>query len=111
MFNKPREAMKMKKMANDPGLPSKNVGNPSCDSGNSPPASLPRPAADASTEVLTSKDVAAMLGRNYKTIERYAREGAIPAHFRLARWYFFKSELDSWLRCEVDSTRQPCRVN
>lgn len=55
----------------------------------------------ATAEVLTSKDVAAMLGRSHKTIERYAREGAIPGHFRLRRWYFLKSELDSWLRSEL----------
>ena len=42
-----------------------------------------------------------MLGRSHKTIERYAREGAIPGHFRLRRWYFLKSELDSWLRSEL----------
>jgi hypothetical protein len=60
---------------------------------------------------LTSKDVGAMLGRNAKTIERHAREGAIPAHFKLNRWYFFRAEIDEWLRCEVKSTRQPDRGN
>jgi len=64
-----------------------------------------------STRVLTSKDVGAMLGRNPKTIERHAREGAIPAHFRLTRWYFFESEIDEWLRGDVKSTRQPDRGN
>ena len=71
-----------------------------------PADSVTRPA-----EILSSKDVAALLGRNHKTIERYAREGEIPGHFKLNRWYFFKPELDSWLQSDVESTRQPCRVN
>jgi excisionase family DNA binding protein len=52
---------------------------------------------------LTSRDVAAMLGVGHKTIERHAREGEIPAHFRLNRWYFFQSELVRWLKAEVHS--------
>ena len=59
---------------------------------------------------LTSRDVAAMLGVSHKTIERHAREGAIPAHFRLNRWFFFQSELDAWLKADVNSAYQPCRV-
>jgi predicted DNA-binding transcriptional regulator AlpA len=66
---------------------------------------------DHALAVLTSKDVAAMLGRNHKTIERHAREGTIPGHFRLSRWYFLKSEIDEWLLGEVNSTSQPDRVN
>ena len=103
---------KMKSVARDAGLISENVENPSCESGSSPPtASLARPAVNAAAEVLTSKEVAAILGRNHKTIERYAREGAIPAHFRLNRWFFLQSELDVWLKADVDSACQPCRVN
>jgi excisionase family DNA binding protein len=47
---------------------------------------------------LTSRDVAAMLGVSHKTVERHAREGTIPGHFRLNRCLFFQSELDEWLK-------------
>jgi predicted DNA-binding transcriptional regulator AlpA len=59
---------------------------------------------------LTSREVGALLGRNHKTIERHAKRGDIPAHFRFSRWYFLKSELDAWLKADVDSACQPCRV-
>jgi excisionase family DNA binding protein len=55
---------------------------------------------------LTSRDVAALLRVHPKTVEKYARKGDIPAHFRLSRWFFFQEELDSWLRCDVDSACQ-----
>ena len=61
--------------------------------------------------ILSSKDVAAMLGRNRKTIERHTRNGEIPGHFRLGRWYYFRNELDAWLKAEINSPCQPCRVN
>ena len=82
-----------------------------------PGPSEPRPglreAATCNTvnRPLTSRDVAAMLGVSHKTIERHAREGTIPAHFRLNRWFFFQSELDAWLKANVNSAYQPCRVN
>jgi len=60
---------------------------------------------------LTSKEVGVLLDRNPKTIERHARAGRIPAHFKLSRWYFLQSELDDWLRSELQSSRQPCHVN
>lgn len=44
-----------------------------------------------------------MLGVSHKTLERHAREGTIPAHFRLNRWFFFQSELVHWLKADVDS--------
>jgi predicted DNA-binding transcriptional regulator AlpA len=60
---------------------------------------------------LNSKELGELLGRNYKTIERHAKRGDIPAHFRLNRWYFVRSEIFAWLRGDVgvDSNRQPCR--
>jgi predicted DNA-binding transcriptional regulator AlpA len=59
---------------------------------------------------LTSMEVGVLLGRNHKTIERHAKRGDIPAHFRLNRWYFLRSEIDKWLSGDLDSSRQPCRV-
>ena len=62
-------------------------------------------------DVMTSREMSDILKRNHKTIERHAREGKMPAHFRLGRWYFLKSELDEWLKAELQSTRPPYRVN
>ena len=102
----------MPTLTTDPELTNENIKNPFCCSGSSPTPDSHIPLTDKPTEeILTSRAVAVMLGRNHKTIERHARDGAIPGHFRLGRWYFLKSELDSWLRSELDSSRQPCRVN
>lgn len=62
-------------------------------------------------ELLTSKQVAELFSKSHKTIERYAREGAIPAHFRFGSWYFVRSELDAWLQADLHSNSQNCRVN
>lgn len=47
---------------------------------------------------LTSQDVAALLHRNYKTVERAARRGELPAHKSLGRWLYLRSEIDLWIR-------------
>jgi excisionase family DNA binding protein len=62
-------------------------------------------------ELLSSKDVAEILGVHHKTVERKARIGEIPGHFKLNRWYFFPSELDKWMRVCVPSDSQSVRVN
>jgi excisionase family DNA binding protein len=46
-----------------------------------------------------------------KTLQRYARDGRVPAYRIHSRWYFRISELDSWVRSQVNSERHPCRVN
>ncbi len=46
-----------------------------------------------------------------KTLQRYARQGRVPAYRIHSRWYFRVSELDSWVRSQVNSERHPCRVN
>ena len=60
---------------------------------------------------LTTSDVAAMLGAHPKTIERKARAGDIPGHFKINRWFFFPSELDKWLRFCVPSCSQFVNVS
>ena len=60
---------------------------------------------------LSSREVAELLGCNHKTIERHAKRGNIPAHFRLGRWYFLWAEVDEWLRDDLNSNCQPCCVN
>jgi hypothetical protein len=60
---------------------------------------------------LDSRQAAAILRINHKTLERKAREGMIPGYQRFSRWYFRRSELDGWLTGALQSGSQPCRVN
>ena len=72
-------------------------------------------AADAAPEQferpLTSREVAALFGMHYKTLERHAREGKIPAHFVFNRWLFHATELDAWFKAALHSGSQTRRVN
>lgn len=57
-------------------------------------------------DILTA---AGLLKIHPKTLQRMARGGQIPA-VRIGRyWRFRASQLDSWIRSQVDSSRQPCR--
>lgn len=53
-------------------------------------------------ELLSTSDVAKILGVNLNTVQRYIREGAIPAHRlgvgKRVRYYVFKTELLDTLR-------------
>ena len=64
---------------------------------------------------MNSREAAKYLGLHkphaFKTAERYAREGKLPAYFRLNRWYFSKQELDGWIKASVCSGSQSVRVN
>jgi excisionase family DNA binding protein len=60
---------------------------------------------------LDSREAATVLKIHHKTLERKAREGAIPGYQRFSRWYFRRSELDAWLMGALQSGSQPCRVN
>ena len=61
---------------------------------------------------IDSKEAATLLGIHHKTIEKYAREGRIPAH-RIGNklWRFFQSELTASLRGATTLTSQSVRVN
>jgi excisionase family DNA binding protein len=55
---------------------------------------------------------AAILGGVHpKTVERWAREGRIPAYRYFRHWKFRASELELWMRSQVNSIRHPCRLN
>ncbi|WP_143557145.1 helix-turn-helix domain-containing protein [Snodgrassella alvi] len=56
--------------------------------------------------LLTTADVASYLSLNPKVITEKARSGEIPAHKKIGRWYFFKEELDEWLKADADSALQ-----
>ena len=78
------------------------------------------PSAQASTlkrsqeskpafEVLIgSPEAAKLLGNiHVKTLQRYARTGSLPGYQIGGHWFFRVSELDAWLRCRINSNRQP----
>ena len=53
---------------------------------------------------------AAVLGGVHpKTVERWAREGRIPAYRYFRHWKFRPSELEVWMRSHVNSPCHPCR--
>jgi excisionase family DNA binding protein len=65
-------------------------------------------AASASFErPLTCDEAGELLRVHPKTIKRMAARGEIPGHFRFGRWFFYSSELDSWMRLELKSDRHP----
>jgi excisionase family DNA binding protein len=53
------------------------------------------------------KQAAAFLSVHHKTIEKFSREGRIPAHRIGNLWRFYRSELDAWLKGTV--TLQPAK--
>jgi excisionase family DNA binding protein len=62
--------------------------------------------------LLDSREAAALLHIHYKTLERKARGGEVPAYQIAGRWFFRASELDAWLRSQIKSTpANPVRVN
>jgi excisionase family DNA binding protein len=53
-------------------------------------------------------EAAYYLGKmNYKTLQKYARDGKIPAHWWGGHWQFYKWELDEWRGSTVRSTTPP----
>jgi excisionase family DNA binding protein len=56
---------------------------------------------------LTCAEVGQYLRVHPRTIKRMAGRGELPGHFRFGRWFFYPSELDSWMRMELDSESHP----
>ncbi len=56
---------------------------------------------------ITCTEASQVLGVHPRTIKRMARGGKVPGHFRFGRWYFYASELDGWMRMELNSARHP----
>ena len=79
--------------------------------------SAQKASLDASEEVeivemerpLTCEEAAEVLRVHSRTIKRMARQRALPGHFRFGRWFFYASELDSWMKTEVNSNCHSCR--
>ena len=67
---------------------------------------------EAFEPLIDSARAASLLGNiHVKTLQRYARAGNIPGYQLGGHWYFRESELDSWLRSRINSSRHPCRSN
>jgi excisionase family DNA binding protein len=58
---------------------------------------------------LMCDEAAAFVRVHPKTVKRMARSGELPGHFRFGRWFFYASELDSWMRTELHSSGHSCR--
>ncbi len=58
--------------------------------------------------LIGSPQAAKLLGNiHVKTLQRYARRRRIPGYRIGGHWYFRASELDSWLRSQINSNCQP----
>ncbi len=60
------------------------------------------------------EEAARFLNMHSKTVLRKARSGALPAHpvgGNRKRWHFYLSELDDWLRSQVNACSPPSRAD
>ena len=61
--------------------------------------------------LIGSPEAAKLLGNiHVKTLQRYARHRRIPGYQIGGHWYFRASELDSWLRSQINLSCHPCRL-
>ncbi len=69
----------------------------------------PESLAMSFERVLNTEEAAALLQIHPKTLQRMARQGAVPA-FRIGDlWRFRASSLDQWLRSGLCSKSHSCR--
>lgn len=68
-------------------------------------------SAIAFEPLLNSREAAALLRVHYKTLERMARGHKVLGYQIAGRWYFRASELDAWLKSQVNSPSQSVRAN
>ena len=67
---------------------------------------------DAFEPLIGCAEAAQLLGNiHVKTLQRYARTGALPGYRVAGHWYFRASELDAWLNSRINSCCHPCRSN
>ena len=59
--------------------------------------------------LLDIRQAARLLHLHAKTVGRWAREGRIPGIHYSKRWFFRASELDAWVRSQVNLPRHACR--
>lgn len=78
-------------------------------------STMPRPQLEAASKtfepLIGSGQAAKLLGNiHVKTLQRYARLGRLPGYQIAGHWYFRESELDAWLRSQLNSSCHPCRL-
>ncbi len=67
-------------------------------------------SVEAFEPLIGSTQAARLLGNiHVKTLQRYARLGRLPGYQIGGHWYFRESELDVWLRHQINSERQSVR--
>jgi excisionase family DNA binding protein len=77
----------------------------------------PRPLAPGNLagvefeQPLFTKEAAAFIRVHQKTMERWARDGVVPVHRYGKKYRFYTSELDEWMRSQVNSGSQSVCVN
>lgn len=71
------------------------------------PETEAQPNIIATEKPINCQRAAEFLGVHSRTIKRMAAAGELPGHFRFGRWYFYVSELDSWMRTELNSVSHP----
>lgn len=60
--------------------------------------------------LISARQAARLLGNlHVKTLQRYARLGRLPGYQIGGHWYFRESELDAWLRLQINSGCQSVR--
>jgi len=60
--------------------------------------------------LISSSQAAKLLGNlHVKTLQKYARLGRLPGYQIGRHWYFRESELDAWLRLQLNSKCQSVR--
>ena len=74
--------------------------------------SLPHDAVPVPFEpLITAEEAAAHLRMHVKTVQRFAREGALPC-VRIGKyWRFRLSALDGWVKSHENQPSQPLPVN
>jgi excisionase family DNA binding protein len=77
-------------------------------------AMLSRSHAEVLSEfepLISTCEAARLLGNiHVKTLQRYARHRRIPGYQIGGHWYFRASELDAWLRTQINLSCHPCRL-
>jgi excisionase family DNA binding protein len=74
------------------------------------PAPMPSENGLVFESLIGSTQAARLLGNlHVKTLQRYARLGTLPGYQIGRHWYFRESELDAWLRLQLNSKCQSVR--
>jgi len=74
------------------------------------PKRTPPEGAGPFESLISSSQAAKLLGDlHVKTLQRYARLGRLPGYQIGRHWYFRESELDAWLRLQLNSKCQSVR--